>query len=283
MGKPSEFKPNRDHYAADYLQSEAARDLGLKFDDDVLNELERVYSGALLLSLYVMEKAIRPAGRVIDFELSVDETEEVTTGEAHFYVVNELRKIGVEIDNIAPRFVGEFQKAVDYIGNLNELREQIKQHAKIADYFGHKLSLHSGSEKYSVFPIIAQETKGRCHVKTAGTSWMEVVECISKGDAKLFRDMFAKALESLDEAKKLYVVSCDPGGMLSPKTMSDKDLPTLMKLEESDSRQLMHITYGFILADESLNRRVYDFLDSNRKLYEAEALDLYNKHLGLLK
>ena len=279
---PAGQAPSRAHWQQDYMQNNTVKELELQFDDAVLQKLEQTYAGALQLTSDVMERAIRPAGREIDFELSVDETDELTSPEAHYYITNELRNAGVTITSLAPRFVGEFHKAVDYIGCVDEFRAQLRRHVQVADCFGHKISLHSASEKYSVFPVLAQETKGRCHVKTSGTSWLEVVECIAKKDAALYRDMHTSALKNLDEAKKLYVVHCDSGKIPALDTLPDSQLPELLELSKSDARQLMHITYGYILADKQLKERIHAFMEEQRTFYEAQALDLYLRHIQLL-
>jgi len=283
MCLPPDCAPGRGHWPADYLQNSAVEELGLRFDDDILEQLEQIYIGAFVLTRDVVEQAIKPACRPISLELSVDETEQLTSPEAHYYIANELRRADVEITSLAPRFVGEFHKAVDYIGNPDDFAAQLRRHASIADYFGHKLSLHSASEKYSVFPAFARETRGRCHVKTSGTSWLEAVECIAKQAPSLYRDMHAKALECFEDAKKLYMVHCDPGRIPALDTLSDSQLPTLLEMSSGDSRQLMHITYGFILDERDLSERLYAFMEKHRSFYEAEALDLYRRHLELLK
>ena len=283
MNQPPNKEPARTHWAEQYLQNKAAKELGLRFDEALLGQLERTYAGALELARDVVEKRIRPAGREIDFELSVDETQDITLPEAHYYVANELRRAGVALTSLAPRFVGEFHKAIDYIGDIAALAQQLRAHARVADHFGHKLSLHSGSEKYAVFPLLARETKGRCHVKTSGTSWLEVVECIAKADPNLYRDMHRKALASLSEAKKLYVVHCDPRWIPELESLPDNQLPALLEMSQGDCRQLMHITYGSILAEEGLRQRIYAFLEAHRALYETEILELYTRHLKLLK
>ena len=278
LNQPSEMQTE-----GTYLESEAVQVLGLQYDVALLQQLEQTYAGAIELVGKVFDQAIRPGGREIDFELSVDETEEVTTPEAHYYIANELHHRGIALTSLAPRFVGEFQKAVDYRGDLAEFCIQLQKHVRIADYFGYKLSLHSASEKFSVFPAMVRETGGRCHIKTSGTSWLEAVECIAKADPTLYRDMFRKARLHLDEAKRNYVVDCDPNQLPEIETVSDADLPALMEMEQADVRQLMHITYGYILADPGLRERIYRFMADHRPLYEAEALELYTRHLEKLK
>ncbi len=264
----------------EYIGNPDAAKMGLRFTAELLEKLAQVYGGAVELCREVYFKAIRPAGRPVDFEISLDETEEITTAEAHFFVANELKLVGVEPTNLAPRFVGEFQKAVDYIGDLEEFRSQLRMHVRIAEHFGHKLSFHSASEKFAVFPIIAQETGGRCHIKTSGTSWLEVVACIAGHDPTLYRQMHRKALEHLAKARQFYVVHCDPSRIPPLDAVGDNGLSGY--LSQNDSRQMMHITYGFILADQELRGKIYGFLEAGRELYEAKALDLYRRHLRAL-
>ena len=266
----------------DYIQNKKVKELGLKFDAVLLEDLNQMYSAALQFIIDVVELAIRPAGRTIDLEISLDETNNVTSPEAHYYVVNELARVDIKPTNLAPRFVGEFQKAIDYIGNPEEFRIQLRCHSQIADYFGHKLSLHSASEKFAIFPAMSQETKGRYHVKTSGTSWLEIVKCIAKKDAGLYRAMHEKALDNLEDAKKIYDVDCEISRIKHPNLFQDDKLPTLLEDTEKDTRQLMHITYGFILEDSTLHGRIYDFMEKYRDFYESEALKLYKMHTAAL-
>jgi len=273
----------RKAYEETYLRSRAPEEFGLKFTKGGLYKLSVVYGGALELIRDVYFDLLVPAGRPIDFEISLDETVETTSPEAHYFVAVEMEKMGVEATSVAPKFVGEFQKAIDYIGDLDELRRTMKIHAAMADRFGYKLSLHSGSEKYSVLPVIARATGGRFHVKTAGTSWLEAVETISKHDPALYRKMHRTALQHLDDAKKFYVVHCDASRIPPLDTVSDGDLPHYLDLGNNDSRQLMHITYGFILGDPALKKEIFDFLNSHFDLYESEEEELCDRHLNLLK
>jgi len=255
---------------ADYLENDDVKALGLSFSKPLLASLEAVYRDAVKLAADVYFNHLRNAGREIDFELSLDETESTTTPEAHYYVARELLNMGVRVTNMAPRFVGEFQKAIDYMGDLDELDSSVAVHARIADYFGHKLSLHSASEKFSALPIIAKHSGGRYHIKTSGTSWLEVVECIAKNAPTLYRKMHAIALEHINEAKKFYVVHCDLGKVPPLESVPDDRLADYLDYGNPDSRQLMHITYGFILENADLKAEILDFLDKNRKLYERE-------------
>lgn len=266
---------------ADYLENDVADTLGLHFDVVTLAKLHWVYAAANALIRDVYFSALLPAGRPIDFEISLDETVETTTPEAHFFVAREMEREKVVATSVAPKFVGEFQKAIEYIGDLDELRATMSVHAAIAEHFGYRLSLHSGSEKFAVLPLIAELTHGHYHVKTSGTSWLEVVEVISKHAPALYRKMHTLALEGIDEAKKSYVVHCDVQKVRPLREVSDEELPEY--LLHNDSRQLMHITYGYILRHEDVHQEILHFLKTNRALYEAEAEELYDRHFAALR
>ena len=129
--------------------------------------------------------------------MSVDETESPTTAAQHYFIASELSRRGVKLDSLAPRFCGQFQKGVDYIGDIHELEENFRVHAGIARHFGYKLSLHSGSDKFSVFSSFASCCDGHFHVKTAGTSWLEAMAVVAETEPQLYRRIHAFALGAL--------------------------------------------------------------------------------------
>ena len=271
----------REELKTEYLQDEELKKFGIWFDEGTLEETVLVYGKAVDLAERVY-KAIRKCGRKVDLEISLDETAHATAVTAHYFVANELYKRGVLINSLAPRFVGEFQKAVDYIGNAEEFRMDLRAHCKVADYFGYKISVHSGSDKFAVFPVIAEETKGRFHLKTSGTSWLEAVRVIAKTEPALYRDMHRAALEHFEEASAYYVVHCDPGKVKSLEEVSDEELPAYM--DEENGRQLLHITYGFMLKDNpQLRERIFHALERHAEEYRKDLEQHFVKHLCMLK
>jgi len=224
---------------------------------------------------------------VIDFEISVDETPFPTTPENHLFFVIALSHRGVRIDALAPRFVGEFQKAVDYRGNLEDFRKQFYEHVLIAKDTGkYKISIHSGSDKFSAFPPMGELTEGGLHVKTAGTSWLEAVRLIASVSPSLYREMHQWALFKFTEASKLYHVSTDLGRIPKLEELKDTDLPAL--LDEEDSRQLLHITYGYLLNARDghgrylFRNKFYQILSDHEEDYWSLLERHIGKHLSLL-
>lgn len=216
----------------------------------------------------------------IDFEISIDETPFPTSPENHLFFIIELNYRGIHIDSLAPRFIGEFQKGVDYRGNLSEFREQFYQHAIIAQDFGnYKISIHSGSDKFSVFPDIGEMAQKGLHLKTAGTSWLEAMRLIALMNPSLYREMHQFALSIFKEASKLYHVTVDLDRIPKIETVQDQELPSL--LEQEDSRQLLHITYGYLLnaKDENGKNLFKDRLFHNLTQYEEDYWSLLEKHI----
>jgi len=181
-----------------------------------------------------------------EVEFAIDETDYPTKPAEHVVVVRELQRLGMRFVSFAPRFVGRFEKGVEYIGDLGELRRDFEIHAALARALGpYKLSLHSGSDKYSTYPLIAEATGGVVHLKTAGTSWAESLRVIAQHEPDLMRQILALALDSFEANRKSYHLSCDPARI--PAEPTDEDVARL--LDVVDSRQVLHVGYGAILAE----------------------------------
>jgi hypothetical protein len=143
---------------------------------------------------------------------------------------------------------GPSQKAIDYIGDLAEFDRQFKVHAQIAKAYGnYKVSVHSGSDKFAVYPTVGRETGGYLHLKTAGTSWLVAVTVIAEYDPALYRKMHKAALANFNDMLKLYHITADLSRIPALDSLPDSELPALID-SHPDARQLLHITYGPILT-----------------------------------
>ena len=245
-----------------------------------------IYKDAVDFMKYIFKTYIQPLERTIDFEISIDETTTPTSPEAHYFIANELYGSGVKVNSMAPRFIGEFQKGIDYIGDLGQFEKEFIIHAEIADTFGYKLSIHSGSDKFHVFPIVGKYTKGRFHVKTAGTNWLEAVRVIAKKNPELYRAMHTYALEHFYEAKKYYHVTTDIGSVKDLSQVRDDELGEY--LNDDNARQLLHITYGLLLQakDQQGNYKFkdafYQTLTEHEEEYANHLINHIGKHIKLL-
>src|SRR4029453_18724382 len=187
-----------------------------------------------------------------EVEFAVDETDFPTKPAEHVVVVSELKRLGMTFLSVAPPVVGRFEKGVEYIGDLDELKRDFEIHAELARALGpYKLSLHSGSDKYATYPLIAEATRGVVHLKTAGTSWAEALRVIAKNDAVVMRQFFTLCAENCEANRKRAPLSCDPTRI--PTDPTDDEVARLMDVV--DSRQVLHVGYGAIL--EEFGSRMY--------------------------
>lgn len=253
---------------------EVSPETTLTYEPADLRRITAVYGNIIDFISKVYYDCIASCGREVELELSLDETLTVTSPLAHYFVANELKIRGIRFVTVAPRFSGEFQKGIDYIGDPEILRGEVRTHNDIAKFFGYKISFHSGSDKFSVFPILNEETQGRFHLKTSGTNWLEAVRVVAKCDPALFREMYDVAAAAFEDNRAFYHVTPDLSTIPNVASMEDEELPGLLDLVAS--RQVLHIAYGKILEDEGLKRRLYSLLREHRQEYS----DALYRHIG---
>jgi tagaturonate epimerase len=245
----------------------------IKLDEESVVRAMAKY-GPSLAHAMAMYRRLMEKGIECEVEFAVDETDYPTKPAEHVVVVRELQRLGMEFISFAPRFVGRFEKGVEYIGDLDELQRDFEIHAEIARALGpYKLSLHSGSDKYSTYPLIAEATEGVVHLKTAGTSWAEALRVIAHNDPDLMREVLALALDSFEANRKSYHLSCDPTKI--PPDPTDDQVAQLM--DRVDSRQVLHVGYGAIL--EEFGPRMYQVWNDNEEEHYGIIADHFVKHL----
>lgn len=254
--------------------------LTIEFSPEEFEKTVLIYFKAINYTINIYKQVIRNYGRNIDFEMSIDETLISTSPESHYFVASELLAGGVDITSLAPRFCGEFQKGIDYKGDIKRFEFEFGVHVKIAKHLGYKISVHSGSDKFSVFPIIGKETEGKYHLKTAGTNWLEAVRVIAVKAPSLYRKMHEFALKNLCEAKKYYHITENTSNIPDISTINDEAIHSLMDM--NDSRQVLHVTYGLILQAKNpdgstmFRDEIYSILNN----YEDEYYNALQKHIG---
>jgi len=276
-----------EHYKSKYINKTFnIEGTSLVFSEAALKECAAIYGDAINFIIEIFNKFFSKDKKTTDFEISIDETVSPTTPLQHFFVAQELLDAGVSFESLAPRFCGEFQKGIDYIGDITQFEKEIKIHAAIARFFGYKLSIHSGSDKFSVFPFIKNATQGNFHIKTAGTNWLEAMRVTAEKDPSLYREIHNFALTAFSEAKKFYHVTTDISKIPDVSAIKDEELPKLF--ENNDVRQLIHITYGMILNHKTPNGsfafkdRLYNLWRQNDDAYRNALVKHIGKHLELL-
>ena len=202
--------------------------------------------GRAVLHVAKLYRHLDAKGIPFEMEVSVDETDSPTTHAEHAVVASELKRLGVAWVGLAPRFVGRFEKGIDYRGDLEALRQDLTGHAALARTLGpYKLSLHSGSDKFSVYPLIAAATGGLVHLKTAGTSYLEALRVVARKKPDLFRDLLALRRERFADDRASYHISAELTRVPEVDSLRDDALPDL--LDQPDARQVLHVTFGSAL------------------------------------
>jgi tagaturonate epimerase len=248
-------------------------DSAIELDEESVLRAMAKY-GPSLAHAMAMYHRLLDKGIECEVEFAVDETDYPTKPAEHVVVVSELKRLGMDFVSFAPRFVGRFEKGVEHIGDLEELRRDFEVHAQIARALGpYKLSLHSGSDKYSTYPLIAEATQGLVHLKTAGTSWAEALRVIAQQEPDLMREVLALALQSFETNRRSYHLSCDPAEI--PTDPTDDEVAQL--LDVVHSRQVLHVGYGAIL-DEFGPRLYRVWNDHEEELYGVIG-DHFIRHL----
>jgi hypothetical protein len=271
----------RDRYAGAFA---VEGDYTLSFDEEMLLRAAAKYGKALAHVCELYRYLVRVMQVPFEVEVSVDETDTTTSPEEHFFIASELKRLGVQWASLAPRYVGRFEKGVDYIGDLDAFDADVAKHAAIARHCGpYKLSIHSGSDKFSIYPLMARHTRGLVHLKTAGTSYLEALRAIAGIDPQLFRDILDFAFERYDTDKATYHVSADP--TLAPRSadLADEALTTV--LDNFHARQMLHVTFGSALTTQDregqfvFRDRFYAALRSDEDAYYCVLETHFDKHL----
>jgi len=249
----------------------------LHFDKETLLRALAKYGRALAHTVRIAA-ALRTAlgGTSFDLEMSVDETDTPTSAHEHFFIANELLRRNIPLVSLAPRFVGKFQKGVDYMGNLAEFEAELIRHVAVMRHFHcYKLSVHTGSDKFSIYPILARCAGENVHIKTAGTSYLEALRVAALRAPDLFRQMLETGRTCYEKDKKTYFLDCRPERVPPAATLDDADLPNL--LDQFDARQLLHVTFGSILTTHGAALR--NLLATYPNDYRSALRDHFARHI----
>lgn len=240
--------------------------------------------GRAVAHVVTMYRHLASKDTPFELEVSVDETETPTTHAEHIYIASELKRLGVKWISLALRYLGRFEKGVDYIGDIAAFEKDFAIHAEIARCFGpYKLSIHSGSDKFSIYPAAMRETRGLVHLKTAGTSYLEALRTIAALDAAFFRALYTLARECYETDRASYHVSAELARAPLPQDVHDTDLPAL--LNQFDARQILHVTFGSVLTARDANGRLrfrdrlMELLRANPEAYAANLEAHLVRHL----
>jgi hypothetical protein len=238
-------------------------------------------------------------------EVSMDEVEEAQTPVELFFILIMINHFEIPAQTIAPKFTGRFNKGVDYVGNVEQFRKEFEQDLLVIEYVisgfdlpsNLKLSVHSGSDKFTIYPIIGElirkHNKG-IHVKTAGTTWLEEVIGLSmaEGDAlKMAKHIYTEAYKRMDELCGPYstVIDIDAEKLPKPEDVAHwngtKFSNTLRNIPGHPDydpmfRQLIHV--GYKVAAE-LGEKYISMLEKYKEIVGEQVMEnLYERHIQRL-
>lgn len=256
----------------------SVEDLVLEFTETDLLRAATKYGGAIAHTAQMYRHLLAVSGsRSFELEVSVDETETPTSPLEHLFISHELRRLGVQWVSLAPRYVGRFEKGVDYIGDLEEFENQLTVHAAIARATGpYKLSIHSGSDKFSIYPIFARCVGNLVHLKTAGTSYLEALRTLAKVDHSLFRSILDCARERFSHDKATYHVSAELARVPASSALDDSELETV--LDTFDGREVLHVTFGSVL--DTYGSQLFSALEADEEAYYEAVEAHFERHFS---
>ena len=195
-----------------------------------------------------------------------------------------MNRLGIKFISLAPRFIGDFEKGIDYKGDIEIFKEEYLKHVKISEYFGsYKISLHSGSDKFDVYRAIGQLKRGYTHVKTAGTSYLEALRVVAKQKPDIFRRILDFSRIEFEKEKKTYHVSAELSNVHEASNYSNEQLVGLFN--QNDARQVLHVTFGRVLTELNENGdylfkdEIIKCLEENEALHYEFIINHFKNHL----
>jgi hypothetical protein len=235
-------------------------------------------------------------------EVSMDETDAPQTPPELLIILAALASVGVPAQTIAPKFTGRFNKGVDYVGDVQQFEREFRDDIAVIQYAGKtfglpldlKLSVHSGSDKFSIYPAIRaaiRDTGAGLHIKTAGTTWLEEVIGLAEtgGDGLVIaKDVYAAAYEKCDALCAPYasVIDIDPKRLPLPSDVAQwssqqfvdalRHNPTCPSFNP-DLRQLIHV--GYKVAAQMGSRYTDGLIACKTAISRNVTENLFDRHM----
>jgi len=281
-------------------------DSPLEVTDELLGGVARKYLGAIDEAGRVYSRiAVAKGPGAFIVELSLDEAGSPQTPGEILFILAAAAEQGLPVQTIAPKFTGAFFKGIDYMGDVEDFAREFEADLAVLEHakrtFGLprdlKLSVHTGSDKFSLYPVMHRAMVKRgagVHLKTAGTTWLEeVIGLAAAGGAGLrfARELAAAAVARLDELIRPYaaVVSIEPAFLPSAGELASWGSQEFIEALQHDPgcprfnahlRQLIHTS--FPLAAE-MGEKFTGLLERHREPIEARVTDnLLRRHIGPL-
>jgi hypothetical protein len=281
---------------------------------DGIDQTFKISQGQIKAAARRFLSAVREAGRIYRHveavkgrdnfitEVSMDETDQPQTPVEMFFILAAIADEGIPAQTIAPKFTGRFNKGVDYVGDVEGFAREFEEDLAVVAFavrqFGLpanlKLSIHSGSDKFSIYAPIGRALKkfdAGLHIKTAGTTWLEelIGLAVAGGDGlAIAKDVYAKSLPRFDELCGPYatVIDIDPAGLPNVEDVDAWNGPAFASAlrhdqsceqYNSDFRQLLHVAYK--IAAE-MGTRFTNALDKYEHVIAQNVSEnIYDRHI----
>jgi tagaturonate epimerase len=265
------------------------------------NYLQAITEAASVYRLLVEKKG---EGTFVP-EVSCDETDTPQSPLDLFFILKLLADHGVPAQTIAPRFSGRFNKGVDYVGDVALFEKEFEQDLLVIKFaisqFGLpnnlKLSVHSGSDKFAIYPVIGRLIRKHdtgIHIKTAGTTWLEEIAGLAISDGEglvLAKEVYAKAYQKMDELTAPYASVIDikldnlplpelvnnwTGEQFRNAIVHDQSCPEF----NPDLRQLIHVGYKVAAQKGDVYYKALEKFESNIEKQVFE--NIFERHIKRL-
>lgn len=275
----------------------------LKVTEQLITTIAEKYLFAAIKAYEIYRKIEKSKGREnFVTEVSMDEVPNPQTPVELFFILKMLGEENIPVQTIAPKFSGRFNKGVDYVGNPDKFAEEFESDLMVIDYAikefnlpdNLKMSVHSGSDKFSIYPligsIIKKHDKG-IHLKTAGTTWLEEVIGLAASGGKALdfvKEIYYKSLEKTEELCAPYadVIDINISGLpqkavvakWSSKRMADalRHVPG-NKDYNPNMRQLIHVAYKLAAMEMA---EYCKLLEANEKTVSKCVYEnIYKRHI----
>jgi hypothetical protein len=258
--------------------------------------------------------AVKEAGKIYQYivktkgtdkfitEVSMDETAEPQNPIEMFFILAGIAQEGIPVQTIAPKFTGRFNKGVDYVGNVDKFAQEFYEDLAVIAFAvkefelpeSLKLSIHSGSDKFSLYRPMKESMKkfdAGLHLKTAGTTWLEELTglAMAGGDGlALVKEIYSKAFSHIDELCEPYatVIDISRTNLPSPdetKKWDERDFSQALRHDQTcptfnpSLRQLLHV--GYKIAAQ-MGTRFTDAVEKYEDIIAANVTNnIYERHI----
>jgi len=275
----------------------------LKISNHQITQIAEKYLFAAIKAWEIYRKIEKRKGKGnFITEVSMDEVPQPQTPVELLFILKMLGEENIPVQTIAPKFSGRFNKGVDYVGDPDKFAEEFESDLMVIDFATHefglpgdlKMSIHSGSDKFTIYPLIGsilkKHNKG-IHLKTAGTTWVEEVIGLAASGGKALdfvKEIYYKSLEKTEELCAPYadVIDIHISKLPSKKEVSDwnskKFADSLRHVPgnsdyNSNLRQLIHV--GYKLAAMRMDE-FFKLLEANEKtVSQCVYENMYDRHI----